>query len=141
MNRKIEQTFVELGGHMDDEMTVRNSWIIGYLCDNKDRDIYQKDIEEHFEIAKSTVAGTLKLMEKKGYIVRSSVESDARLKKIQVTKQGAALHRRRIECALQVEREVRGMLTEAEAEEYMRLTQKLKEKIKESLCRKEAEEC
>ena len=46
------------------------------------RDLYQKDIEEEFQIRKPTVTGILKLMEKNGYIYRESAKQDARLKQI-----------------------------------------------------------
>jgi len=44
--------------------------------------VYQKDIEEEFQIRKPTVTGILKLMEKNGYIYRESAKQDARLKQI-----------------------------------------------------------
>lgn len=71
-----------------DKVTVMHGWIIGYLSHNINTDIYQKDIESEFAISRSTVTNILKLMEKKGYITRTSVESDARLKKISLTNKG-----------------------------------------------------
>lgn len=71
-----------------DKVTVMHGWIIGYLSHNINTDIYQKDIESEFAISRSTVTNILKLMEKKGYITRASVESDARLKKISLTDKG-----------------------------------------------------
>ena len=71
-----------------DKVTVMHGWIIGYLSHNINTDIYQKDIESEFAISRSTVTNILKLMEKKGYITRTSVESDARLKKISLTDKG-----------------------------------------------------
>ena len=46
------------------------------------KDIYQKDIEKEFQIRRSTATGILQLLEKNGFVVRESVEWDARLKKI-----------------------------------------------------------
>ena len=63
-----------------DELTAMHGWILGYLCRNEDKDIFQKDIEAEFKICRSTVTNILKLMEKKGYIRRESVPYDARLK-------------------------------------------------------------
>lgn len=71
-----------------DKVTVMHGWIIGYLTHNDDKDVYQKDIESEFAISRSTVTNILKLMEKKGYITRASVASDARLKKIVLTDKG-----------------------------------------------------
>ena len=64
-----------------DELTAMHGWILGYLCRNEHKDIFQKDIEAEFKICRSTVTNILKLMEKKGYIKRESVPYDARLKK------------------------------------------------------------
>ena len=77
--------------HMD-EVTVMHGWILGFLYDNEERDIFQKDIETEFSIARSTVTCIVKLMEKKGYIRRESVEQDARLKKLVLTENGRKIH-------------------------------------------------
>ena len=60
-----------------DELTAMHGWILGYLCRNEDKDIFQKDIEAEFKICRSTVTNILKLMEKKGYIRRASEETGA----------------------------------------------------------------
>ena len=65
--------------------TGNNGWIIGYLADHAEQDIYQKDIEEHFTIARSTASKVLTLMEQKGLIQRLAVAQDARLKRIVLT--------------------------------------------------------
>ena len=50
----------------EDEITRKNGWIIGdYLASNRDKDIFQKDIEYNFSIRRSTVSGILQLMEKR----------------------------------------------------------------------------
>ena len=65
------------------DLTIMQKHILKFiLLETMHKDLYQKDIEEEFQIRKSTVTGILKLMEKHGYIYRESVEKDARLKKI-----------------------------------------------------------
>ena len=67
----------------NDELTIMQKHVLKFvLLESVHRDIYQKDIEEEFQIRKSTVTGILKLMEKHGYIYRESVMKDARLKRI-----------------------------------------------------------
>lgn len=67
----------------NDELTIMQKHVLKFvLLDSLHRDLYQKDIEEEFQIRKSTVTGILKLMEKHGYIYRESVKKDARLKRI-----------------------------------------------------------
>lgn len=109
-----------------DKVTVMHGWIIGYLIMNKDRDIYQKDIESEFAISRSTVTNILKLMEKKGYITRVSVASDARLKKIALTDKG-------IQTAVMLKKTVEEnaknfdrLLENDEKETFLRLVKKLR---------------
>lgn len=85
LNRKIMETARANGL---DELTTMHGRILGYLYWNPDRDVFQKDIEETFNITRSSVAGLVKLMEQKGYILRQSVQGDARLKKLCLTELG-----------------------------------------------------
>ena len=76
-----------------DEVTQSNGWILKTLYENQNRDIFQKDIETECGMARSTVTGVVKLMERKGLIRRESVSSDARLKKLVLTEKGISAHR------------------------------------------------
>ena len=49
------------------------------------KEVYQRDIEAEFKIRRSSVSSVLDTMEKNGYIIRQSVESDGRLKKLALT--------------------------------------------------------
>ena len=71
-----------------DEVTMMHGWIIRYLYENQDRDIFQKDIEQQFSVGRSTVTNLIQLMEKKGFVRRESVKQDARLKKVILTEKG-----------------------------------------------------
>lgn len=76
----------------DDELTPMQRHILNYiLLETLHRDIYQKNIEEEFQIRKSTVSGILKLIEKNGFIYRESVKEDARLKRILPTKKAEVM--------------------------------------------------
>jgi DNA-binding MarR family transcriptional regulator len=89
MQRKMLSSAADEG---IDKVTVMHGWIIGYLYNRQGTDVFQKDIENEFAISRSTVTNILKLMEKKGYIERVSVESDARLKKLVLTEKGCKMH-------------------------------------------------
>ncbi len=69
----------------DEEITASNGWLMMYLYDHRDEDVFQKDIEYEFSIRRSTSSSIISLMEKKGYIERVSVAHDARLKKLVLT--------------------------------------------------------
>lgn len=85
MRRNLEAHVKDAG---IDEITLMHGWVIRYLYENRDKDIFQKDIEKQFSIGRSTVTGILQIMEKKGFICRESVEYDARLKKVLLTEKG-----------------------------------------------------
>ena len=68
-----------------DNLTGSHGWFIGYLMDNEDINIYQRDIEKHFNIRRSTASGILQLMEKNGLIIRISDIDDKRMKRIVLT--------------------------------------------------------
>lgn len=66
--------------------TMNHGRIIGFIYQNQNREIFQKDIEKEFDIRRSTATNTLKLMEKNGLITRQRTDYDERLKKIILTK-------------------------------------------------------
>ena len=67
---------------------------IGYIFDKEanDEDVFQKDLEKHFMIRRSTATEILKLMEKNNLIKKESVNHDARLKKIFLTEHAKKEH-------------------------------------------------
>ncbi len=80
--------------------------IIGYVrCESKNRDVFQKDIEEHFELRGSSVTSTLQNLEKMCFIVRESIPTDQRLKRIVLTKKALDIHNQITKNIEQVEKE------------------------------------
>lgn len=75
----------------DEDITPANSWLIMYLYDHQEDDVFQRDIEQEFSIRRSTSSSIISLMEKKGYIDRVSVAHDARLKKLVLTEKALKL--------------------------------------------------
>jgi DNA-binding MarR family transcriptional regulator len=104
-------------------------WIIGYLYNHRHQEVFQRDIQEQFSIRRSTVTGILQLMEKNGLITRSSVEQDARLKKLELTQKGIELHERVERSIRQVEEKIANYLTPEEKAEFIRLCEKIRENL------------
>ena len=74
------------------DLTIMQKHILKFiLLETMHKDLYQKDIEEEFQIRKSTATGMLQLLEIYGFIVRESEKKDARLKRIIPTKKAEAL--------------------------------------------------
>lgn len=95
-------------GHANQKLGVSGvqGRIIGYVrCESKNRDVFQKDIEEHFELRGSSVTSTLQNLEKMGFIVRESIPTDQRLKRIVLTKKALDIHNQITKNIEQVEKE------------------------------------
>lgn len=68
------------------------SRILHYIAAvSKKQDVYQRNLESEFHVRRSSVTSLVQQLEKKGLIERVSVESDARLKKLILTEQGAKI--------------------------------------------------
>lgn len=117
LSRQIKRSdAVEITDH-DGDLTVMQMHILRYiLLATLERDIYQKDIEEEFQIRKSTVTGILKLMEKHGFICRKSTQRDARLKRIEPTQKAVALRPAIIAQIQKTERRLLDGITAEEAQ-------------------------
>lgn len=101
----------------DEELTAMQMHVLRYiLMSTLHRDVYQKDIEEEFQIRKSTATGILKLMEKHGFIRRESAQQDARLKRIVPTKKAESLRPAIIAQIRKTEERLLEGITEEEAE-------------------------
>lgn len=112
-----------------ENLTTMQIWIMHYLYDNQDRDVFQRDLEADFNIRRSTVSGILQILERKGYIKRQSVAHDARLKKITLTEEANRLYRHILQQLCLMEQKMTKNILD---EEWM-VFYKVLEKIKENL--------
>ena len=83
--------FMEANSHRKtiEQVTGTNSWIIGYIADHPDRDVFQRDLENVFGITRSTASKTVDALVEKGFVERTPVDYDARLKKLVLTKKAS----------------------------------------------------
>lgn len=125
--------YFEFSSHKKEVETVtgNNGWIIGYLAKNADegRDVYQRDIEGHFTIARSTVSKVLRLMEQKGLIQRQPVARDARLKKIVLTEKARKIEGLLRSDAERMERTLIRGFTQEEVKTLYSYIQRMKKNI------------
>ena len=102
-------------------LTQLQAGIMGYLFRNQEKSICQKHIEEKFNISGATVSNTLQVMEKNGLIIRSSMDEDARLKRITMTQNALQDHMLVEEHMQMMERKMREGMSDTEQEELFRL--------------------
>ena len=82
ITRKILLTAKEAGYPALTTVQIR---IMRYLFLNKDKEIYQKDIEKNFVVRRSTASGIIDTMEKNGMLQRIDSDLDLRSKRIILT--------------------------------------------------------
>ncbi|MCF2682488.1 MarR family winged helix-turn-helix transcriptional regulator [Faecalicatena contorta] len=112
-----------------DEVTMMHGWIIRYLYQNREKDVYQKDIEKLFSVRRSTVTNLLQLMEKKGYVRRESVASDARLKKVLLTEKGIESQETAGKLIDHIEEELADGISEEELQVFYEVIRKITDNV------------
>ncbi len=112
-----------------EEATGKNSWIIAFLAEHQEQDIFQKDIERIFSLRRSTVSNILKLMEKKGYIRREPVEYDARLKRLALTKQAMDIYNLLMEQLNEKELILRRNIPDEDLETFFRVLNRIQNNV------------
>ena len=96
----------------------------------REQDLFQKHVEEEFNLRRSTATELLKLMEKKGLIYREGVSYDARLKKIMPTDKGVMLEGQVLKDILEMERLVTKGIPEEELEAFLATGTKMMNNLK-----------
>ncbi|MBS5885493.1 MarR family transcriptional regulator [Clostridium sp.] len=124
IKRRIGKVSLEYG------ISSMQAKILGYIFHQAPkRDIFQKTIEEEFDIRRSSVTSVLSLMEKNGLIERVSVCEDARLKKIILTDKGIEVHKSVYKEIETVEYIIYNSLSEEELELFSEILERLSKKI------------
>ncbi|SIO07207.1 DNA-binding transcriptional regulator, MarR family [Carnobacterium alterfunditum] len=126
IHRNIESRKIEDKGF---PMTKMHAMILGYLNKFKDEEICQKDIEKKFSMRRSTTSKMLKNMEEKGLIERVSIERDARVKKLQLSKKGKSLVEEVSKEFQRIENLLSEGLTEEEIEQFFATLDKMQQNM------------
>ena len=113
-----------------DEVTMMHGWIIRYLYENREQDIFQKDIEQRFAVGRSTVTNLLQLMEKKGFVRRESVKQDARLKKVILTEKGITSQESFEDIVEHIEEELSEGISEEELHIFYNVLDQINQNVK-----------
>ena len=129
MCRKISQQ-PSIKGE-EDNLSSMQVWVIEYLYENQQRDIFQRDLEADFNVRRSTVSGILQNLERKGYIHRESVNQDARLKKITLTDEAVKIHKQMMQKVAILEEQMTKNITNEEWIVFYQVLEKIKDNLKQ----------
>ncbi len=104
--------------------------IITYLIENKDKTIYQKDIEEKLNISKAAVSDVLNSMEGRGIITKEADVCDARRKRIIISKRAIETHDVMMKRLDGLNDSILNGISEDELNTFYKVIEKLKENMK-----------
>lgn len=110
-------------------LTGPQTLILVYLYRRQNDDVFQKDIELEFNVRRSSATGVLKCLEANGFIRRESINRDARLKKIILTKK-AYKHREVLERHIdELEKILVSGLSQQEIDDLIKILGKIKRNL------------
>lgn len=112
-----------------DEITLMHGWAIRYLYENRNEDVFQKDLEKQFCIARSTVTNIIQLLEEKGLVRREFVKSDARLKKVILTQKGIESHEKIEELITRMNMQMVEGIANEELEIFLKVAEQIRENV------------
>ncbi len=117
------------------QMTGMQAMIVHHLIMHEgEGDIFQKDLENVFQMRRSTATGMLQLMEQHGIIRREPVEHDGRLKRLVLTDQARAMNERINERMQEMELLLRQGITEDELKGWFAVCEKIRSNLEQYQC-------
>ena len=114
-------------------VTQLQHWIIRYLDEHRDQDLFQKDMEEAFQTSRATISNTLQVMERNGLIERKAVQHDARLKKLNLTESSEEFTRRARQNVERMEALLRKGMMKEEEQVFMETLRRIHHNLEEEL--------
>ncbi len=117
-------------GDLQDDLTNMQKHILHYiLFETMHRDLFQKDVEKEYNIRRSTATETLQLLERKGYIYRERVESDARLKRIVPTDKAVKVRCHLLDTIKRMEEQIKEGISENDMAVFLRVLKQISENL------------
>ncbi|PIO84839.1 MarR family winged helix-turn-helix transcriptional regulator [Pediococcus damnosus] len=124
--RKFNESF------LDDDITGKQGGVLHFLLMRAGKQkIYQRDIEEHFGIRRSSVTSLLQKLKDNGYITRESVADDARLKLIVLTPKAMAFQKSVVQGTIDFEARMLQGVSEDEIATWQKVTQQMTRNLKD----------
>lgn len=110
----------------DNNVMCTDLGIIGFLAENDDREIYQKDIEQYFSLTAPSVSNKLRDLQKKELVDRVYSKVDTRLKQVIMTEKAWDIDRRMRDEIESFESRINSLLAEDEKDQLSLILDKLK---------------
>lgn len=107
--------------------------ILKYIVENEGKEIYQKNLEERFNVSKATISEVLQTMENNKLIERIQNSQDARLKQIILTETSKKRFNEMEKSFRILNQELEKGLSEEEKQQFIVTLNKMKNNIKNNI--------
>lgn len=104
--------------------------IMGFLSKSKEN-VYQKDLEQEFDLRKPTISGILKTMEKNGVIERVEAKQDSRIKQIILTEKGKKICTEYMERINKMDDLIKKDISDEEQKIFFKVMDQIRKNLKE----------
>lgn len=121
LNRKVSLLFGRGQGH---ESAVQMMFV-NYIAFNTEqgRIVFQKELEQEFNVRRSSASGVLQTLEKRGLITRTSMATDGRKKSIKLTPAGQKLYDENFQRTLWLERQLLQGISEKDQQTFYQVVE------------------
>ena len=115
-------------------ITGTNGWIIGYIArkEKEGEAVYQRDLEKHFGITRSTASKVVNLMVQKGLVEQRPVPEDKRLRRLMLTERAREVKQLMDEDHQRLEQTLRRGFSDDEVSTLFSLLDRLKENLEQT---------
>ena len=127
-------TFVTKSGNnylQDKGLTTTQVRYLNFIYNHRDSEVPMKEFESVYEVAQPTVAGIVRRLEDKQFIITETSPDDRRSKNIRLTKKGEAFIKENPGYLKQVQDYITEALTDSEEKELNRLLNKIYNRLAE----------
>ena len=131
IRRHLDAIFYEY-----DHLTGTQACVLGEIsrADQVNRPYYQKDIEHHFGMRRSSANSLISSMEQNGYLTRDPVKEDARLKRLVLTEKGQKTSDDIQQRLDDFEASLASIYTEEEQKQLLQMLKRLMDHIADPKC-------
>lgn len=122
----------------NEESRYNHGYIICFILKRKEngKNTYQKDIEEKFNIRRSTATGIINSMEKNNLIKRVTDEKDSRLKKLLLTQKALEINKDIEKKLMKFDKDLKEGISKEELNSFFNILEKIKDNAEKSCSKK-----
>ncbi len=100
--------------------------LLCYLYEQREKPVYQRDVEAKFRIRRSTATEVLQAMERKGLIYRKAVPEDGRLKQICLTEKAMGMQEHFFSVAQALDMRMTKGISQADLDKFMEVAEQIR---------------